>query len=33
MVEEFAAVLASCDRSQAGPTAPAHGLCLVEVKY
>jgi len=32
-VEEFAAVLASCDRSQAGPTAPPHGLCLVEVKY
>jgi tRNA pseudouridine38-40 synthase len=32
-VEEFSAVLASCDRSQAGPTAPPHGLCLVEVKY
>jgi tRNA pseudouridine38-40 synthase len=32
-VEEVEAVLASCDRSQAGPTAPPHGLCLVEVKY
>lgn len=31
--EEFVAVLASCDRSRAGPTAPSHGLCLVEVKY
>lgn len=32
-VEEFAGVLASCDRSRAGPTAPPHGLCLMEVKY
>lgn len=32
-VEEFAAVLASRDRSQAGPTVPPHGLCLVEIKY
>ncbi len=31
--EEFGAVLSSCDRSQAGPTAPPHGLCLMEVKY
>ena len=30
---DFAAVLASRDRSQAGQTAPAHGLCLMEVKY
>jgi tRNA pseudouridine38-40 synthase len=21
------------DRTQAGPTAPAHGLCLVKVRY
>jgi tRNA pseudouridine38-40 synthase len=32
-VESFQAVLASRDRSQAGPTAPPHGLCLIEVKY
>lgn len=32
-VEEFEAVLVSCDRSRAGPTAPPHGLCLMEVKY
>jgi tRNA pseudouridine38-40 synthase len=27
------AILASRDRSRAGPTAPAHGLVLVEVAY
>ena len=32
-VEEFAAVLASCNRDHAGTTAPPHGLCLMEVKY
>ena len=32
-VEEFTAVLESCERSQAGPTVPPHGLSLVEVKY
>jgi tRNA pseudouridine38-40 synthase len=26
-------ILASCDRRQAGPTAPAHGLCLQWVRY
>jgi tRNA pseudouridine38-40 synthase len=26
-------LIASRDRSQAGTTAPAHGLCLVQVKY
>jgi tRNA pseudouridine38-40 synthase len=31
--EEFAEILASCDRSEAGPTCPPHGLCLIEVKY
>lgn len=31
--DEFGAILASRDRSQAGPTAPAHGLCLVKVRY
>jgi tRNA pseudouridine38-40 synthase len=32
-LEEFAAILATRDRSLAGPTAPPHGLCLMEVKY
>src|SRR5690606_40201557 len=31
--EWVGAVLASKDRRQAGKTAPAHGLCLVEVFY
>ncbi len=31
--EEFGVILASRDRSRAGKTAPAHGLCLVWVKY
>ena len=31
--EEFEAVLLARDRSLAGVTAPAHGLCLREVKY
>jgi tRNA pseudouridine38-40 synthase len=31
--EAFAEVLAACDRSRAGPTAPPLGLCLVDVKY
>ena len=32
-VEEFAAALAAGERSQAGPTAPPHGLCLMKVRY
>ncbi|NOZ20570.1 MAG: tRNA pseudouridine(38-40) synthase TruA [Planctomycetes bacterium] len=32
-VEEMKAILEARDRSEAGPTAPAKGLCLVEVKY
>jgi tRNA pseudouridine38-40 synthase len=32
-VEGFAQVLASRERAQAGPTAPPHGLCLIEVQY
>jgi len=29
----FAELLASRDRTKAGPTAPAHGLYLIQVKY
>ena len=31
--EEFVALLAARDRKRAGMTAPARGLCLVEVRY
>ena len=31
--ERVADILASCDRRQAGPTAPPHGLCLQWIKY
>ncbi|MFM7535873.1 MAG: tRNA pseudouridine(38-40) synthase TruA [Acidimicrobiales bacterium] len=30
---EMRTILRSCDRSAAGPVAPAHGLCLWEVGY
>ena len=30
---DMPAVLAAKDRAQAGPVAPAHGLCLVSVEY
>ena len=32
-VSAFREALASCDRSRAGKTAAAHGLCLVRVNY
>jgi tRNA pseudouridine38-40 synthase len=32
-VEGFSAIVAARDRKQAGMTAPARGLCLVEVRY
>jgi tRNA pseudouridine38-40 synthase len=31
--EEIARILEARDRAQAGPTAPARGLCLVKVEY
>jgi tRNA pseudouridine38-40 synthase len=31
--QEFKRILESKDRKEAGPTAPAHGLFLKEVKY
>ena len=31
--EEIPEILASLDRTRAGKTAPAQGLCLIEVKY
>ena len=31
--ERVREILAGCDRSQAGPTAPPHGLCLQWVRY
>ena len=31
--EDIAKIIASCDREQAGPTAPAKGLCLQQVFY
>ena len=31
--QSFSQLLQLCDRTQAGPTAPPHGLYLVEVKY
>jgi tRNA pseudouridine38-40 synthase len=31
--DDFTRILAACDRSAAGPTAPARGLYLVDVEY
>jgi tRNA pseudouridine38-40 synthase len=31
--QDFSRILGACDRSAAGPTAPANGLCLVTVEY
>lgn len=30
---ELAGILRSADRARAGPSAPAHGLCLISVEY
>lgn len=32
-VEDIKRIIGARDRSAAGPSVPAHGLCLVEVKY
>ena len=31
--EEVQDILEACDRKVAGPTAPAKGLCLIQVDY
>lgn len=31
--EEITDILAACDRSAAGPTAPAHGLTMIGIEY
>jgi tRNA U38,U39,U40 pseudouridine synthase TruA len=31
--DEFREILQSKDRQRAGRTAPAHGLCLMQVRY
>lgn len=31
--EDMKAILAACDRSAAGPTAPAHGLTMIGLDY
>jgi tRNA pseudouridine38-40 synthase len=31
--EDMGAILAACDRSAAGPTAPAHGLTMVGIEF
>ena len=31
--EEIPAILEKCDRSVAGPTAPAHGLTMIGIEY
>ena len=33
VAEDIPTILAACDRTQAGPTAPAQGLCLMKVEY
>ena len=33
MPEEMENILAACDRSAAGPTAPAHGLTMMGITY
>ena len=33
MPEDMKTIIAACDRSKAGPTAPAHGLTMIGLEY
>ena len=33
MPEDMKTIIDACDRSKAGPTAPAHGLTMIGLEY